>query len=135
MVLGVVWTLRRLELLRPCPHVMACRRCNLTTQQLASNAPENTPLWSFRCPGLCLIGWGGVPVLLREALEELQRPAVRHQVQGTLALVVGIVDVGSFLRQEAGDGRAHADLGVSQKARRVQLWMNKGRQQVLVWRR
>lgn len=30
MVLGVVWTRRRLALLRPCPHVMACRRCNLT---------------------------------------------------------------------------------------------------------
>lgn len=33
MVLGVVCTLRRLELLRPCPHVMACRRCNLTQQR------------------------------------------------------------------------------------------------------
>lgn len=30
MVLGVVWTRRRLALLRPCPHVMACRRCNLS---------------------------------------------------------------------------------------------------------
>lgn len=36
MVLGVVWTRRRLALLRPCPHVMACRRCNLR---------DNTQLW------------------------------------------------------------------------------------------
>lgn len=60
-------------------------------------------------------------MLLREALDELQRPAVRHQVQGTLALVVGIVDVGPFLRQKASDGCADADLVISQEARSVQL--------------
>lgn len=39
-----------------------------------------------------------VPVLLREALDELQHAAVRHQVQRTLALVVGVADVSPFLR-------------------------------------
>lgn len=56
-------------------------------------------------------------MLLREALDELQRAAVRQQVQRTLALVVGVVDVGAFLRQKAGDGGAHAQLAVSQKTR------------------
>lgn len=64
-----------------------------------------------------------VPVLLRKALDELQRAAVRHQVQGTLALVVGVVDIGPILREKASDGRPDADLVISQKARGVQLWM------------
>lgn len=37
-------------------------------------------------------------MFLREALDELQHAAVCHQVQGTLALVVCVVDVGTFLR-------------------------------------
>lgn len=39
-----------------------------------------------------------LPVFLREALDELQHGAVCHQVQGTLALVVGVVDVSPLLR-------------------------------------
>lgn len=62
-------------------------------------------------------------MLLSEALDELQRTAVGHQVQGTLALMVGIVDVGPFLCEKASHGGTHADLVVSQKARRVQLWV------------
>lgn len=57
-----------------------------------------------------------LPVLVGEALDELQRAAVCQQVQRTLAFVVGVVDVGAFLRQKAGDGGAHAQLAVSQKA-------------------
>lgn len=38
------------------------------------------------------------PVFLREALDELHHGAVCHQVQGTLSLVVGVVDVSPFLR-------------------------------------
>lgn len=64
-----------------------------------------------------------VPVLLRKALDELQRAAVRHQVQGTLALVVGVVDVSPFLREKASDGCTDADLVISQETRSVQLWM------------
>lgn len=62
-------------------------------------------------------------MLLREALDELQHAAVRHQVQGTLALMVGIVDVGPFLCEKASDGCTDAELVVSQKARCVQLWI------------
>ena len=38
------------------------------------------------------------PVFLREALDKLQHAAVCHQVQGTLALVVCVADVSTFLR-------------------------------------
>lgn len=55
------------------------------------------------------------PVPLREALDQLHHGAVCHQVQGTLALVIGIIDVSSFLCQETGDGRANTQLGVPQK--------------------
>ena len=79
------------------------------------------------CSNFASGAWRGcerrVPVLLREAPDELQNAAVRHQVQGTLALMVGIVDVGPFLSQKASDGGTHADLVISQQARRVQLWM------------
>lgn len=80
----------------------------------------------FRILQIFMIGLRGrfqrrVPVLLREALDELQRTALRHQVQGTLALMVGVVDVGPFLREKASDGCTDADLVISQKARSVQL--------------
>lgn len=63
-----------------------------------------------------------LPVFLSEALDELQHAAVRHQVQGALALVVGVADVGPLLGQEAGHAGADAQLGVPQQARRIQLW-------------
>lgn len=37
------------------------------------------------------------PVLLREALDEMLQRAICHQVQGTLALVIGIANVRTFL--------------------------------------
>lgn len=55
-------------------------------------------------------------MLLREVLDELQRSAVRHQIQGALAFMVGVVDVGPFMREEASDGRTDADLIIAQKA-------------------
>lgn len=60
-------------------------------------------------------------MLFRKALDELQDAAVGHQVQGALALVVGIADVGALLSQEAGDGGADAQLCVSQKPRCAEL--------------
>lgn len=60
-------------------------------------------------------------MLLREVLDQLHRSAVCHQIQGTLALMVGVVDVGPFLREEASDGGADADLVIPQKTCRVQL--------------
>ena len=62
-----------------------------------------------------------VPVLLGEVLDDLQHSTICHQVQRTLALVVGVVNVGAFLRQEAGDGSAHAQLCVPQQPRTTQL--------------
>lgn len=64
-------------------------------------------------------------MLLTEALDELQRTAVGHQVQRTLALMVGVVDVSPLLCEKASDGCADTDLVVSQKARSVQLWIKK----------
>lgn len=61
-------------------------------------------------------------MFLREALDELQHAAVRHQVQGALSLVVGVADVSPFLREETSDGRADAQLRAPQKTRSAQLW-------------
>lgn len=60
------------------------------------------------------------PVLLRKVLDELQHGAVCHQIQRTLALVVGVADISSFLRQKTGDSHGDVQLGVSQETRRVQ---------------
>lgn len=54
-------------------------------------------------------------MFLREALDELHHGAVCHQVQGTLPLVVGVVDVGPFLRQKTSEGCTNTQLGVPQK--------------------
>lgn len=67
-------------------------------------------------------------MLFRKALDELQHGAVGHQVQGALAFVVGVADVGALLRQEAGDGGAYAQLRVSQKPRGVELKGKGGRE-------
>lgn len=69
--------------------------------------------------GLRLVG--PVPVFLREALDELQHAAVGHQIEGALAFVVGVVDVGTLLREETGDGCADAQLSVPQKTRGIEL--------------
>lgn len=124
MVLGVVWTRRRLALLRPCPHVMACRRCSLehNTTQAGDAAITHQRVSEAR---LRLVG--PVPVFLREALDELQHAAVGHQIQGALAFVVGVVDVGALLREETGDGCADAQLGVPQKTRGVELRVTRGK--------
>lgn len=87
-----------------------------------SHAPTSrqsaAPVWS-----------APVPVFLREALDELQHAAVGHQVQGALALVVGVVDVGALLREETGDGCADAQLGVAQKTRGAELRVTRGKGQ------
>lgn len=70
-------------------------------------------------------------MLLREVLDELHRSAVCHQIQGALALMVGVVDVGPFLREEASDGGADADLGIPQKTCSVQLGRGGGGQNEL----
>lgn len=123
MVLGVVWTRRRLALLRPCPHVMACRRCSLERNTHSWWRGHHTPTSResaapFGRP---------VPVFLREALDELQHAAVGHQIQGALAFVVGVVDIGALLCEETGDGRANAQLGVPQKTRGVELRVTWGK--------
>lgn len=64
-------------------------------------------------------------MLLREVLDELQHGAVCHQIQRTLALVVGVADISTFLRQKTGDSHGDVQLGVSQETRRVQLWTEK----------
>lgn len=69
-----------------------------------------------------------LPVLFREALDELQHAAVGHQVQRALALVVGVADVGALLRQETGNGSADAQLRVSQKPRGAELKRRGGRE-------
>lgn len=56
------------------------------------------------------------PVLLREALYELHQGAVCDQIQGTLAFVVSVVDVCSFLGQITGESCSHTQLSVSQQA-------------------
>lgn len=66
-------------------------------------------------------------MLFRKALDELHHAAVGHQVQGALALVVGVADVGTLLRQEASDGGADAQLRVSQKPRGAELKERGGR--------
>lgn len=60
-------------------------------------------------------------MLLREVLDELQRSGVRHQIQRALAFMVGVVDVGPFMREEASDGRTDADLIIAQKTGSIQL--------------
>lgn len=51
MVLGVVWTLRRLALLRPWPQVMACSRCNLRHRGTAEATGRDCVVaaWALGC--------------------------------------------------------------------------------------
>lgn len=67
-------------------------------------------------------------MLFRKALNKLQHAAVGHQVQGALALVVGVADVGALLRQEAGYGGADAQLRVSQEPRGAELKGRRGKE-------
>lgn len=62
-----------------------------------------------------------IPVFLREAPDQLQHDAVRHQVQWTLAFMVGVVYICTLLSQETGDSSPDVQLGVPQQPRAAQL--------------
>lgn len=67
-------------------------------------------------------GWGrGLPEFLGEVLDQLDYASVHDEVKGRLAPVVGVVDVGPFLRQVARDGGPNVQLNIAQETRSPEL--------------